>query len=476
MCGQCTKRGLECEGPKDLTWIDQSSAFETKPTTAPQTAVVKTAIPTQPSLIGFEDDICLAYTRKKLLRGGPVDIAYNMVERHAASMRSDGPGIDLLRKGILSLSFTFFGSQHRQVNITSKGYHQYGEVLRQLNSHIAHPELQMTNETLLTALSCMLLEIFLPTGPENFLKHQRGLDAIAMLRGPPRESEGTDVTIFRGLRILSIVGSLADSRPSLYSREEWKQAPPVYVTEAVVFQHHVFNILADCTRLLGHRKTLLAQRGVAISYKPLLTEVEDVINNLEALYPLWETLNQNQLAEVTEQSDMAKTLGVANHVSGTACMLYHTTYLCLIQIKDSLSPSPVNVALRNAAAMRIAKLLELKEYEQREGASQSNTIAFVAIKVAWQALGGFDSPEGQYLARVVNSATKSVFQQPYPLSNESLFVKFVNFAQRIPVVAPGSTTYANGRHDVWRGGPPGIVEVSTQQLVIHRQSYRQCQR
>ena len=69
VCGQCTKRGLECEGPKDLTWIDQSRTFEAKPTNAAQNAVVKIASPTELSLKAFEDDICLAYTRKTLLRG-----------------------------------------------------------------------------------------------------------------------------------------------------------------------------------------------------------------------------------------------------------------------------------------------------------------------------------------------------------------------------------------------------------------------
>jgi hypothetical protein len=159
-----------------------------------------------------------------------------MVENYGASL-SDNPGLDLLRKGILTLSITFFGSQHRQDIITNKGYAQYSEVLRQLNLHLADPELQLTNETLLTALSCMLLEIFLPTGPRNFLKHQRGLDAIAMLRGPPKESDVTTATIFRGLRILSVVGSLVESRTSLYSEEEWKKIPPVQASEAGYFQH-----------------------------------------------------------------------------------------------------------------------------------------------------------------------------------------------------------------------------------------------
>jgi hypothetical protein len=473
VCGQCVKRRLDCGGPKDLTWIDQSSAFEPAPTNPAQNAVVKIASPTQLSLAAFEDDICLAYTRKNLLRGGPVEIACNMIESYAASMKSDDPGLDLLRKGIVSLSVTFFGSQNQQGNITNKGYHKYGEVLRQLNCHLAQPELQVTNETLLTALSCMLLEIFLPTGPTNFLKHQRGLDAIARLRGPPKESDRVNATIFRGLRILSIVGSLVESRASLYSTEEWRQMPPVYANEAGLFQHHVFTILADCTRLISHRNTLLRSRASPMQFESLLTEVEAVLRNLEALLPFWEVLNRNQLAEVTERSNMAKILGVANHVSATAYMLYNTAYICIIQIKDSLSPSPVNMALRNAAAMEIAQCLELKEYEQREGAPQSNTIAFVAIKVAWQALGGFNSAEGQRLAHTVRSATNSVFPRPSTLSDESPFAHYVEeslfskFIGRIPLVAPDGTAYTGGEYDLWPDGPPGVIEFSIQKFNKH---------
>jgi hypothetical protein len=347
-----------------------------------------------------------------------------MVESYDISIRDANPGLGLLQKAMLSLAVTFFGSQHRQGRITSRGYHQYGEVLRQLNSHLADPKLQRTNETLLTALLCMLLEIFLPTGPRNFAKHQRGLDAIAMLRGPPVESEGITTTIFRGLRILSIVGSLAESRPSLYANEDWKQTLPVPASEAGMLQYHVFTVLADCTLLVTRRDTLLASGAPPESYEPLLAEVDKVLGDLVVLHPLWEALNEHQMAEITEQSDPAKAMGVANSVSATAYMLYHTAYICIIQIKDSLSPSPMSDALRTAAAITITRCLELKEHEQRKGAPPSNTIAFVATKVAWQALGGFDSPEGQRLANSVMSATNTVFREHGPPPNATLFAQF----------------------------------------------------
>ncbi|KAJ4361768.1 hypothetical protein N0V83_010708 [Neocucurbitaria cava] len=256
------------------------------------------------------------------------------------------PGLDLLRKAILSLAVTFFGSQHRQERITNQGYAQYGEVLGQLNRHLTTPERQLTNETLLTA----------QTSSEMLYVH-----------------------------------------PKL---------PPE-------------------------------------SYKPLIDDIDVLLENLESLYPTWKELNRSQLTKVNGLSKPAKELGITNHVSATAYMLYNTVYICIMQIKQSLSPSPDYVALRNAAAMKIARCLELKEYEMREGAPQSNTITFVATKVAWQALGGFNTVEGRRLAQVVRSAVNGVFTRPYSLDRNQMRTDLptpdTTFAQYVAIIPPDSS-------------------------------------
>jgi hypothetical protein len=80
----------------------------------------------------------LAYTRKNLLRGGAVELACNMISySQNAPIFTRDPALNFLRKALLCLSTTYFGSQHRQDHITRKGYRQYDEVLQQLNSTIA---------------------------------------------------------------------------------------------------------------------------------------------------------------------------------------------------------------------------------------------------------------------------------------------------------------------------------------------------
>lgn len=371
--------------------------------------VIATPSPPQElPLDAFGETICLAYTRKNLLRGGPIELACNMIDLPAAP-NFDDPGIVLLRQSLLSLSVTFFGKQHQQNQITRRGYAQYGQVLQQLNTHLGRPELQTSDETILTALTCMLLEIFLPTGPKNFFKHHRGLEAIMAMRGPPTDVTGDTATIFRGLRVLSIMGALAESRPSIYARDDWKKIPPAAdSSQAQILQHHIFTCLAECTQLMGERDALLNGSAPLWAYEPLLQRVYAAQARLQALWPLYTALNETQRNPEVPLSPLAAQLGASNFLAATALMLYNTVLISLLRIVDSLAPSAENAAMRDAAADIIAKCLELKEWERTNGTHESNTIGFVATKIAWQALGGFDSPEGRRLARTVDQALKPV--------------------------------------------------------------------
>lgn len=244
VCIRCQKRGLECDGPKEQTWINQSGR-----STAPNTLQVQPGVQmiaydpsARLSLAAFEDDICLAYTRKTLLRGGPVELAFNVISLKSLGL-DESPEIVLLRDAVMSLAVTFYGTQQCQPNIRSRGYRQYGQVLRQLNQHLSLPGLQTVDETILAALTCLLLEIFLPTGPNHFLKHMRGIEAMLDLRGPPPTSMSTTTHIlFHGLRVLSVISGLAMARPALYSRKEWKQIPRYVLRVQTPFSRHSLTV------------------------------------------------------------------------------------------------------------------------------------------------------------------------------------------------------------------------------------------
>jgi hypothetical protein len=410
-CHRCRKRGVDCDGPRAPTWIDQSGSFRTK--LAPKISVLRSDRITELPFIAFREDICLAYSRRRLLRGGPFGLACDKIcfQENAPIFFRD-PALGLLRKAIVSLAKIHFGFQHSDHHTTVKGYVQYGEVLRQLKSALAFSYYQTTNEILLTALICMLLETLFPTSASSFLQHQRGIENIMRLRGPPVETTGETATIFRGLRIVSIASALLESRPSIYANEEWKNAPVADTSEIGALQHKFFSILAMCSQLTSECGVLMTSGVGAEGHGPLLSQVDAAMVNLTALYPLWERINESCLDNNEHQSRLTRELGIADHLTATAYMLYHTVRICILQMRELLNPSPIHSVLRNDAAMKIVRCLELKEIEKQEGSRESNTISLVATKIVWQALGGFNTLEGQTLAHVVTLSVDGGHHSP----------------------------------------------------------------
>lgn len=139
----------------------------------------------------------------------------------------------------------------------------------------------------------------------------------------------------------------------------------------------------------------------------LIAETKASFRELENIHKDWVQYNRSQMDK--PMSKAAIESKIANHQSATVYMLYNTTYICLLDILEYFEPSAYSASLRNSAAIKIIKSLEMKEFEKREGAVESNTVGFVATKVAWQALGGFNSAEGRKLARVVKKAVNGVF-------------------------------------------------------------------
>lgn len=349
----------------------------------------------------------------------------------------------------MSLAITFFGSQHHQTAIQSKGYQQYGLVLRQLNMHLTQPGLQTADETILTALTCMLLEIFLPTGPKNYLKHMQGIEIMLGIRGPPRlpMSDNT-IKLFHGLRLLSVIGGLAMARPCIYSQNHWKQLPFLHTDEAGQLKHRILSILADCTRLRNQRDAAIASKDEE-TCASLIKETQSAFAEVHVIRTEWYAFNERQKNE--SSFDVRQDSLIATPESASVFMLYNTAYICLLDILDAFEPSGHYASLRHAAAVKILGCLQLESINNREGPAEQNTIAFAATKVAWQALGGFSSSEGRKMSRVIKSTRNNVFAigawEEEPTKSPRLDPKSPN---RI-VWTTSSTTIANtlnGRADI----------------------------
>ncbi|KAF2655112.1 hypothetical protein K491DRAFT_436620 [Lophiostoma macrostomum CBS 122681] len=460
VCLRCQKRQLDCDGPKEQTWINQSSAPK-KGSSIPDAPALIPIPATRISLAGFENEIYLAFTRKTLLRGPAIEAACDLVYHHYSPSNAT-PALTLLVEGISCLATTFFGSQHNQFGIKSKGYKQYGKVLRQLNVHLATPTMQTLDETLLTVWACMLLEIFLPTGPNNFLKHMRGIEAIMEMRGPPTLPYScTTLGVLRSARTLSIIAGLATAQSCLFSVEEWKELPLPVEDAFEQLRHNLFKILADCTRLMQERDECLIS-GDTWTKAQIIQETKYQLKALDKINTTWITLNQQRLNKT--QSPLAKKLRIADHDSATVYLLYNATYTCVLNILDALEHSPYYIALRMSAAISITDSLEMKISEHSkgiEGNHEASVISFLAIKVAWQTLGGFASAEGRRLARVVKMAATGIFalgaweQSP------------TSIVQSVSSLDPPLETRANYRSVKAYGGP-GVD--ATERLLVPRET------
>ncbi|KAF1958481.1 hypothetical protein CC80DRAFT_559517 [Byssothecium circinans] len=138
-CDRCKKRRLQCDGPKDPTWIiSQMTTSSLSRATTP----LSRGIPSDPSFIAFDDDLCLAYASTYLLRGGNVELAYDKIHcQVGASTDPFSPGLSLLRSSGIGLATPLFGSCNRRKAITNRGNEKYGDVLNQLNWYLAQTKL-----------------------------------------------------------------------------------------------------------------------------------------------------------------------------------------------------------------------------------------------------------------------------------------------------------------------------------------------
>ncbi|KAF1979312.1 hypothetical protein BU23DRAFT_595224 [Bimuria novae-zelandiae CBS 107.79] len=402
VCNRCKKCRLACDGPKESTWINRYG----QPSNG-TTIVLHGSVLGELSFVAFEDDICVAYTRKHLMKGGCIEVACDIIQRVGLSDSALEPGLDLLRNAILSLSASFYGDQHGQKNITNRGYQSYGKVLRKLNAHLAQPHLQTTDETILTTVTCMILEIFVPTGQNNFFQHVRGIEAIIAERGPPTSPTGVSPAMISGVRILCIIGALVHRRPTIWATDEWKNIPPPHTDEGSVLRHEILLVLAECTVVTEELKPPSSEATTSKGRYRTLASAHDCLNKLEAIYSRWKRYNESMFDK--EMSSATTDPNFANHASATTYMLYKAALIFILRIMHALSPSKDNSSLQVAASLRIIECLELKGHEKREGSGESNTIAFVATKVAWETLGGFGSAAGRRLARAVKAAAKGLF-------------------------------------------------------------------
>lgn len=160
-CLRCIKANLECSGYPDITFIqfdgqkrhNISSSANASPGTTPNIADVQEPMELIPRSFPHNkvqdftfvtnllstpmplnlNDVFIQYTRSKLFGGLNSDEVASPKDEAESDDRAEK------NKAFLALSTTFFGIEHKENRLVSRGFHQYGQSLEYVHGALGDP-------------------------------------------------------------------------------------------------------------------------------------------------------------------------------------------------------------------------------------------------------------------------------------------------------------------------------------------------
>ncbi|KAL9079496.1 MAG: hypothetical protein Q9157_001608 [Trypethelium eluteriae] len=464
ICARCERHGLDCSGVRGTVFIDSSQSFarprkKVVPTQRRRPAEPKglpvleadAEVPAALHLSAFRETFCISYTRKFLLRGGPVNLALNFVDFE----RQQNNEHSLLRDALLTLATTFFGHQHRHDKTKHQGYQLYGFTLTTLNRALCDPEQAKEDDVLLCVVTLGLLETFVPSGQFSWLMHIKGMERLLELRGPEAHRNPFSRQILQGIRRMLIFGSLNTYIPSILSRPEWKALEWKSDVIQKNTDEDLLNILADCPALFNRRDDLYAlfendQGAAALRLRTsILNEGKGLLEELKTWRQQWGEGLQDAMSERSDSPSELPSLASSSRdppvptwefsgpAAATTMMLYFSIHIHILDLMSSVSvlpPAPLAVARQESldpqvfpldlgptAPRRLDLIEEQRHYIQRLQTAALNVcrivpyhlfmrsrldagslhIGAMAIKLAWKAFQGEATVEGRWLKETI---------------------------------------------------------------------------
>lgn len=177
-CLRCIKAKLECSGYPDITIIqfDGQRRHKLSPSPSPgtldadveeSTEVVRRSVSkisvtefafvtdllTTPMPLNF-NDVFIQYTRSKIF-GGP------NIEEVEVTVPEDEDRTSM-NTAFLALSTTFFGIEHKENRLVSRGFHQYGKSLEYVHEALGDPTRYRSLDLLESIATMSLFEVCSP--------------------------------------------------------------------------------------------------------------------------------------------------------------------------------------------------------------------------------------------------------------------------------------------------------------------------
>ncbi|CZR70000.1 uncharacterized protein PAC_19901 [Phialocephala subalpina] len=312
ICLRCRKSGLECDGPRRTTTFIVGKVIKSRRSTKAIARDSDTELSSCPShilrvsfLSSNEFEVYICYALKHLRRGGTIELTTRTIKptdivpaRTVATIHRG----HISHQAILSFAAIFFGTQHRQPEITRTGFAAYGLVLQRLNEALSDPAYNTKDDLIYAVVTLGILELFC-TGSGNHLKHMAGLERLFALRDHSLPISYESAEMYRSLRQMIIFAALRSRKPSILARLEWKKQLREHIDSPDELQkQELFDVLADCTVVVSARDRILGESNITpeISTHELDKLKQDTLSLLAQLSSWkkrWDSDEKHKIAE-----------------------------------------------------------------------------------------------------------------------------------------------------------------------------------
>jgi hypothetical protein len=298
-----------------------------------------------------ENEVYICYLRRHLLPNGPIDLGLQELQASDIDTKDSSiakEGAPLFIQAALSFATLFFGSRYQQNGILTQGYTIHGVALKRLNQALSEPERRMCDDVIVSVIILAMLELFMPTGPKNWLKHMLGLEQLLALRDPGSlvYASFRTLELYKGVRHMILIASLRNRSPSIFARPEWKSVLRTALSLETPEEQDLHDVLADCSVLMAvSDETFKAQRVSGSEFprrrQKIQCRAEELLIFLEAWKVRWDGNEENIYIEECVEAIIAGTsprtiYRFINDSAARMLMLYNTALLYVLRIMATL--------------------------------------------------------------------------------------------------------------------------------------------
>ncbi|KAF5848593.1 hypothetical protein GGP41_009680 [Bipolaris sorokiniana] len=449
-CKRCQKLGIACDGPRTLVFVEgkiirsrrtQNPSNKTKGVTmtpawkredVKKSASVSPPYQSSPQHVGLrfnEYEVYICHLRRYLYPNGPVDLGLQQLRTSDLAISrypTIGAGANpLFNQAALTFATLLFGAQHHQARILAKGYDMHGVALRQLNQALSIPGCHERDDIINVINIMAMLEMCLPSGPRNWLKHMLGLEQLIALRDPGSLAYASTQTLelYKGVRHMILLASLRNRSPSILARQRWKAVLQTPLSLEPREERELHEVMADCTVLIAASDEVSRTRNTHDPVRlerveEIQTKARDLLTFLQTWKQQWDSEKGNSC--ITEDDFEAICAGAPqalwmvykfqNDSIARIFMLYTTAMIHVLQIVEVTEELQAQsgfpgvetsgtLHLIRAAGISIARSIPdyLQHRRYRGATGFTSPVVQWAVLMAWQVLGRDESAEGKWM-------------------------------------------------------------------------------